>query len=711
MAAVSGHAMAFDEARGRTVLFGGNSGPFQSADTGEWDGAAWTLRDTNVVPARFAHALAYDRTRRRVVLFGGRTGLSTDLGDTWEWNGDRWVQRSSGGPSPRAGHSLAYDPLRQRTVLFGAAAPADTWIWDGVAWTQLAPVHSPGDRLGAAFAFDETSGRALLFGGASMTQPTLLGDTWSWDGTDWTLLAATSAVSARGCAAIAFDAGLGRVVLYGGGTNTPLNGGAVFFGDAFEWDGANWLPHAAPPSARTYGTMVYDRTRSSLVLHGGGVLLGTLDDTWEQSSGASSWNQVRPTGPYTRYGHALASDTARGRVVMFGGRLPTLWQPRLSETWEWDGYRWHAAQPATSPAPRDNHAMAFDAARQRTILFGGFDPSTGLGAADTWSWDGANWTQLAPAASPPPRAAHAMAYDSTRQQVLLFSGTAGNDTWTWNGANWTQQFPVHSPTIRQDAGMAEDFVRQVVVLFGGYLIAARAATNETWEWNGVDWVQRLTPVSPAARVMHAMAFDATRLRVEMTSGLTSLFNSQQLSDTWEYDGVNWNLVLANGPRPSFEHALAYDSVRRQLLLFGGAGSTNDVWFFGDTTQAQSTPVGSGCAGSAGVPVLAGSPPSLGESGVALELIDAAPAAPAAIGLSFASASVPLGGGCTLLLGPSAGARFLLTNATGNARQPLPVPEAPALRGLTVFAQGAVLDAAGAFAGLAFTAGLQLVVGD
>src|SRR5262249_39439834 len=191
MAPVTGHAMAFDEARGRTVLFGGCSGPFESADTWEWDGSAWTRRDTNVVPARLAPALASDRPRRRVVLFGGRAGPSTDLGDTWEWNGDRWVQRSNGGPSPRAGHSLAYDPLRQRTVLFGGTVPADTWVWDGVAWAQLTPAHSPGERLGAAFAFDETSGHALLFGGFSATQGSLLGDTWSWDGTDWTLLAAT----------------------------------------------------------------------------------------------------------------------------------------------------------------------------------------------------------------------------------------------------------------------------------------------------------------------------------------------------------------------------------------------------------------------------------------------------------------------------------------------------------------------------------------
>ncbi|MBY0112949.1 MAG: hypothetical protein K2Y21_09015 [Phycisphaerales bacterium] len=46
------------------------------------------------------------------------------------------------------------------------------------------------------------------------------------------------------------------------------------------------------------------------------------------------------------------------------------------------------------PVPRFEHAMAFDAARDRVILFGGYAAGT-IAQADAWSWDGTSWTKVA----------------------------------------------------------------------------------------------------------------------------------------------------------------------------------------------------------------------------------------------------------------------------------------------------------------------------
>jgi pimeloyl-ACP methyl ester carboxylesterase len=66
--------------------------------------------------------------------------------------------------------------------------------------------------------------------------------------------------------------------------------------------------------------------------------------------------------------------------------------------------------------------------RQRTVLFGGF-PSYG----GTWEWNGSSWTQVG--TNGPTRWSHAMAYDSARARVVLFGGSSGsvrmNDTWEW----------------------------------------------------------------------------------------------------------------------------------------------------------------------------------------------------------------------------------------------------------------------------------------
>ncbi len=82
--------------------------------------------------------------------------------------------------------------------------------------------------------------------------------------------------------------------------------------------------------------------------------------------------------------------------------------------------------PARVLDARCGHALAYDVARQRVVLFGG-GGNTGV-LSDTWEWDGSNWTQRAPTNSPSSRVYHAMAYDAARQRVVLFGGYAANSS-------------------------------------------------------------------------------------------------------------------------------------------------------------------------------------------------------------------------------------------------------------------------------------------
>src|SRR5205823_770576 len=109
----------------------------------------------------------------------------------------------------------------------------------------------------------------------------------------------------------------------------------------------------------------------------------------------------------------LAYDGAHGQVLMFGGANSSF----PIETWVWDG-NW--IQKTAGPI-RYHHAMAYDGAQ--VVLFGGktYGPFFG----DTWAWDGSTWTQQSPATSPAAREAHAMAYDPSHAQVVLFGGDNG----------------------------------------------------------------------------------------------------------------------------------------------------------------------------------------------------------------------------------------------------------------------------------------------
>ncbi len=56
-----------------------------------------------------------------------------------------WTQKQDIGPRPRLGHAMAYDSTRQRIVLFGGRLVGtrfgDTWEWDGANWTQVQDIN------------------------------------------------------------------------------------------------------------------------------------------------------------------------------------------------------------------------------------------------------------------------------------------------------------------------------------------------------------------------------------------------------------------------------------------------------------------------------------------------------------------------------------------------------------------------------------------
>ena len=73
--------IAFDASRGRLVLVASSNSLGNRVDTFEWQGTWQQRAPARVPPPRSNPALAYDAARRRVVMFGGEQ--SNYLGDTW----------------------------------------------------------------------------------------------------------------------------------------------------------------------------------------------------------------------------------------------------------------------------------------------------------------------------------------------------------------------------------------------------------------------------------------------------------------------------------------------------------------------------------------------------------------------------------------------------------------------------------------------------
>jgi hypothetical protein len=117
----------------------------------------------------------------------------------------------------------------------------------------------------------------------------------------------------------------------------------------------------------------------------------------------------------------------------------------LADTWLWDGARWRAAKPPTTPGPRFNMAATFHPGLGRLIQVAGADGTVMYG--DVWTWNGTTWTRL-PDSGLPPRQAVGLAYDIRRDRLVLTGGldqpgTAARlqDVWEWDGTRFTQVLP------------------------------------------------------------------------------------------------------------------------------------------------------------------------------------------------------------------------------------------------------------------------------
>lgn len=285
--------------------------------------------------------------------------------------------------------------------------------------------------------------------------------------------------------------------------------------------------------------LLFDTTRKQLLLLGGTRETGRMQ-LWRRQAGA--WAGVAAdTAPAARELGGAAWDSRRGRLVLFGGVGLDSREDRRGDTWEWDGTTWHRA-PEGTVGTRDHHALAYDAARGRVVLYGGNATRETL-ATTTWEWDGTRWSEVA-REGPGDRAHSPLAYDHARREVILFSGIGEGyryvpDTWAWNGTAWRKRSD-GGPPARSHHRMAYHQGAGVVVLFGGLERGSPSkALGDTWVWDGKAWRQ-VNGLGPAARSGQVMAYDESRKVVVLHGGGSYDGTSvTRYDDTWEFDGRAW----------------------------------------------------------------------------------------------------------------------------------------------------------------------------
>src|SRR5262245_49277486 len=121
---------------------------------------------------------------------------------------------------------------------------------------------------------------------------------------------------------------------------------------------------------------------------------------------------------------------------------------------------------AAAPVARRHHALAYDRATKRVLMYGGHNPEGAGGGTmldDFWSWDGRTWVSISTSTGVP-SAGHLLFTDETGA-LFRVGGTAGA-TARWERDHWTS-ISQDSMDKRVAASGAYDPVRKRLVLYGG----------------------------------------------------------------------------------------------------------------------------------------------------------------------------------------------------------------------------------------------------
>jgi MYXO-CTERM domain-containing protein len=527
--------------------------------------------------------------------------------------------------------------IEQGKAALGVVTPSEV-----ATWQKVGTPNSPGKRLLQAAAFDETRKVVVMFGGTKITwdsgnnaTATANQETWEWDPATgkWTNRTTTETKpEARSGAAMVFDSARNKFVLFGGRATSGSN-----FQDTWEWDPTSgvWTKidifKNLPPLRAQHG-MVFEKSTGKVLLFGGGrssstssYLFGdmangmalSLGDTWRYDPAGQIWSEVvSTTVPPPRHDFGMVWDSARNKAVLFGGlSLAKSGETAvgLQDTWEWDsanGTWTNRTSAGDKPSPRYAHAMAFDGKRKMAVVFGGWDATAGSLLCDLWDWNPASgaWARRLTGTEtgmPTGHAYSSLVSDDGRARLELIAGATANEEsgigisgtreiWEFEltTPTYTERTPAYNiPSGRWTPAMGYNPSTGKVYLFGGMPMGSAKILNDTWQWDGQTWAQLITDVRPSPREQVSMAYDPVRKSMILFGGhwqgMVSSGDGQQyvqttLGDTWELDATGkWTeLKPKSSAEPLFNYGMATDTVRNKILLYAGAGM--------ETTTGQPT---------------------------------------------------------------------------------------------------------------------------
>lgn len=303
------------------------------------------------------------------------------------------------------------------------------------------------------------------------------------------------------------------------------------------------------PEIRSLSAMAFDSVRKRVVLFGGlndsGLVLG---DTWEIDPSVNEWIQKQPISPAADRAQSVASyDPVTNLIYLFGGASDAA---VLDDHIAYDGStsQWSTLSPTAPPAGRKAHGMCYDSVRLVHVLFGGVNSTSTAVLADIHEFDSSTltWSPITPSTTgiyetaPLARASHMMVYDAKRALTIVvggenFAGSPFSQTWLWDGTGWRQQVSVLNPPSTQMSGAALAYVPALEKVIL-WGGSTTAGTNRTWALDVDGWQEIFSPTDQVLPVERDNTVAVADDRSMYVFGGAVLATS--LNDLWAFNG-NW----------------------------------------------------------------------------------------------------------------------------------------------------------------------------
>lgn len=322
--------------------------------------------------------------------------------------------------------------------------------------------------------------------------------------TRWGMAAAATPIQGA-CTAIA-DPNAHRVLVYNMSSNTTWSVDTWF---------STWqqiAPQTSPMNWLYNVQLAYDRNRDVAILFGGSYSAQAPIDSMFEFDG-TAWQAVTPAvRPPARRNAALCYDPVRDVTLLVGGDAAA-WssasQP-LHDAWTWDGSQWTQLPGGFVGGV----AMAVWDDRREVVVV--------VAEGGTYEWSGGALQPVATTASPPPPLSAGIAYDSARERVVLYGGYEArptgplptrDDVWEYDGSHWIRRQPLGiDPGSRGHVGMVYDGLVGAVRVFAGVMTTVNGpgTTNSIWSAE-----LHYEPVAPASvRRVGSACGAATTLQVD-----------------------------------------------------------------------------------------------------------------------------------------------------------------------------------------------------